>query len=32
MLHNDFRRFLDALDRLNPAQIVDTQSKIRDLR
>lgn len=32
MLHNDFRRFLDALDRLNPAQIEDTQSKIRDLR
>lgn len=31
MLHNDFRRFLDALDRLNPAQIEDAQSKIRDL-
>ncbi|MGR3564685.1 MAG: IS1595 family transposase [Heliomarina sp.] len=32
MLHHDFRRFLDALDRLNPAQIEDAQSKIRDLR
>jgi transposase-like protein len=32
MLHNDFRRFLDALDRLNPAQIEDAQSKNRDLR
>ncbi|MCV2870671.1 IS1595 family transposase, partial [Defluviimonas sp. WL0002] len=32
MLHHDFRRFLDALDRLNPAQIEDAQSKIRDIR
>lgn len=32
MLHHDFRRFLDALDRLNPAQIEDAQTKIRDLR
>ena len=32
MLHHDFRRFLDALDRLNPAQIEDAQSKIMDLR
>ncbi|MBP0483637.1 IS1595 family transposase [Sagittula salina] len=32
MLHHDFRRFLDALYRLNPAQIEDAQSKIMDLR
>ena len=32
MLHHDFRRFLDALDCLNPAQIEDAQSKIRELR
>ncbi|MEE4211033.1 MAG: IS1595 family transposase, partial [Parvularcula sp.] len=32
MLHHEFRRFLDALDRLNPAQIEDARSKIRDLR
>lgn len=29
MLHHDFRRFLD---KLNPAQIEDAQTKIRDLR
>ncbi|SPJ25909.1 hypothetical protein PAA8504_03761 [Palleronia abyssalis] len=32
MLHHDFRRLLDALDNLNPAQIEDAQTKIRDLR
>ena len=32
MLHHDFRRFLDNLDKLNPAQIEDAQTKIRDLR
>ncbi|SFG55612.1 Transposase [Palleronia marisminoris] len=32
MLHHDFRRFLNALDTLNPAQIEDAQMKIRDLR
>lgn len=32
MLHHDFRRFLDALGRLNPAQIEDAQTKILDLR
>lgn len=32
MLHHDFRRFIDALDRLNPAQIEDAQTEIRDLR
>jgi hypothetical protein len=32
LLHCDFRRFLDALDDLNPAQIEDGQTKIRDLR
>lgn len=32
MLHHDFRRFLDALDDLNPAQIEDAQTKIRYLR
>jgi transposase-like protein len=32
LLHHDFRRFLDALDNLNPAQIEDAQTKIRDLR
>ncbi|WP_102227275.1 hypothetical protein [Acidimangrovimonas sediminis] len=31
MLHHDFRRFLDTLDSLNPAQIEDAQSMIRDL-
>lgn len=32
MLHHDFRRLLDALDDLNPAQIENAQTKIRDLR
>jgi hypothetical protein len=32
LLHHDFRRFLDALDDLNPAQVEDAQTKIRDLR
>ncbi|MEP1834634.1 MAG: hypothetical protein ABJL57_13300 [Hyphomonas sp.] len=32
MLHHDFRRSIDALDELNPAQIEDAQTKIRDLR
>ena len=32
MLHHDFRRFLDALGKLNPAQIEDAQTKILDLR
>ncbi len=32
MLHHDFRRFLDALDELNPAQIEDAQTEIRNLR
>ena len=32
MLHHDFRRFLDALEDLNPAQIEDAQTKIKDLR
>lgn len=32
MLHHDFRRFIDALDDLNPAQIEDAQTKIQDLR
>jgi transposase-like protein len=32
MLHHDFRRLLDALGRLNPAQIEDAQTKILDLR
>tara|TARA_R110002049_G_scaffold305535_1_gene502472 strand:- start:8127 stop:9125 length:999 start_codon:yes stop_codon:yes gene_type:complete len=32
LLHYDSRRFLDALDDLNPAQIEDAQTKIRDLR
>ena len=32
MLHHDFRRLLVALDDLNPAQIEDAQTKIRDLR
>jgi transposase-like protein len=32
MLHHDFPRFIDALDELNPAQIKDAQTKIRDLR
>lgn len=32
MLHHDFRRLLDTLGELNPAQIEDAQTKIRDLR
>lgn len=32
MRHHDFRRLLDALDHLNPAQVEDAQTKIRDLR
>lgn len=32
MLHHDFRRFIDTLKELNPAQIEDAQTKIRDLR
>lgn len=32
LLRHDFRRFLDALDDLNPAQIEDAQTKIRDFR
>ncbi len=32
LLHHDFRRFLDAHDELNPAQIEDARTKIRDLR
>ena len=32
LLHHDFRRFLDALDKLNPTQIEDAQTKIQDLR
>jgi transposase-like protein len=32
LLHHDFRRFLDALGKLNPAQIEDAQTKILDLR
>ena len=32
LLHHDFRRFLDALDDLNPAQIEDAKTKIQDLR
>src|SRR6056297_2666386 len=32
LLHYDFRRFLDALGKLNPAQIEDAQTKILDLR
>lgn len=32
LLHHDFRRFLDTLENLNPAQIEDAQTKIRDLR
>ena len=32
LLQHDFRHFLDALDRLNPAQIEDAQTMIRDLR
>lgn len=32
MLHHDFRRLLARLDDLSPAQIVDAQSRIRDLR
>lgn len=32
MLHQDYRRFLEALSELSPAQIEDAQTKIRDLR
>jgi transposase-like protein len=32
LLHHDFRRFCDSLDELNPAQIEDAQTMIRDLR
>ncbi len=32
MRQHVFRRILDALDDLNPAQIEDAQTKIRDLR
>lgn len=32
MLHYEFRRFLDALEELSPAQIEDAQTKIQDLR
>ncbi len=32
LLHHDFRRFLDALEELNPAQIENTQTKIQHLR
>ncbi len=32
MLHQDFRRLLDALDHLNPTQIEGAQTKIMDLR
>lgn len=32
LLHHDFCRLLDALDALNPAQIEDTQTKIRGIR
>ena len=32
MLHHDFRRLLDALGDLNPAQIEHAQTKIMDLR
>lgn len=32
LLHHDFRRFLDALDEMNPAQIEHAQTKIQDLR
>ena len=32
LLHHDFRRLLDTLDQLNPVQIEDPQTKIRDLR
>lgn len=32
MLHHDFRRLLNAFGELNPAQIEDAQTKIRDLR
>lgn len=32
MLHYDFRRFLDELGKLNPAQIEDAQTKFLDLR
>lgn len=32
LLHHGFRRFLYAFDKLNPAQIEDARTKIRDLR
>ncbi len=32
MLHNDFRRFLETLETLNPAQIEDAQTRIQNLR
>jgi transposase-like protein len=32
LLHHNFRRFCDILDELNPAQIEDAQTMIRDLR
>jgi transposase-like protein len=32
LLNHNFRRFLDALDDLNPAQIEDAQTRILDLR
>ena len=32
LLHHDFRRLCDSLDELNPAQIEDAQTMIRDLR
>ncbi|WGT51395.1 IS1595 family transposase [Thioclava nitratireducens] len=32
MRHQDFRHFLDALNELNPGQIEDAQTRIRDLR
>lgn len=32
LLHYNFRRFLNTLDALNPAQIEDAQTKILDLR
>ena len=32
LLYHEFRRFLNALDHLTPAQVEDAQMKIRDLR
>ncbi|KIC43024.1 hypothetical protein RA27_06810 [Ruegeria sp. ANG-R] len=32
MLQHDFRRLLDTLEELNPAQIADAQTKIQYLR